>query len=354
MKIKCQECNTYVDIDENEYVKEVEHSIECPLCSSDIHFTIHKEKPKVESEIPAPPIKKVVKATKVKPISEPSVEPNVVDEQPKEENVSYVPERSGSNNTIKGIIIGIIVLAALVGGYLYYDKIYLPEKIDAESPRYYTYAFSLVMRSTKVTGTDYNKLCSLPYGTELITYNKDSEWAEVKLKAKGTMPEDIKGYVSSAFLLSKSDFFLLNSIFGNEDAKETIKTSKCRLALLNYFKEKKLIGQINEEMRIDAGINVTPNSSNQWQVFTKNKDAKANTVYYKRLINSSSRFTDFAVIIQNIHSGERKLLYFYFDDDETPHLATELYAPSTGYIKNIEAYNDYYDNKLVIRAYYTD
>ena len=372
MKIKCQECNTYVDIDENEYEKEVEHSIECPLCSSDIHFTIHKEKPKVESEIPVPPIKKVVKATKVKPISEPSVEPNVVDEQPKEENVSYVPERSGSNNdstsnttevatdpdvvigntkssnNLVGIIIGIVALVAIVGGYFYYNNVYLPEKIDAEAPRSYTFVSSLVMRSSKMSGADYNKVASLPYGTELITYNKDSEWADVKLKGKGS-EEDIKGYVSSTYLLSKPDFFLLNSIFGNSDAKEVINTSKCRLALLNYFKEKRYIGKIDEEMRKDAGITIVPNSSNQWQVFTKQKDVKPNAVYFKKLINPSSKFTDFAVIITNLKSNEQKLLYFYFDDDETPHLATEFPAPYSGYIRSMDSYIDYNGNK-VIRA----
>ena len=170
----------------------------------------------------------------------------------------------------------------------------------------------------------------------------------MKLKGKGSS-EDIKGYVSSAYLLSKSDFFLLNSIFGNADAKEVIITSKCRLALLNYFKEKKYIGKIDEEMRKDAGITIVPNSSNQWQVFTKQKDVKPNAVYFKKLINPSSKFTDFAVIITNLKSNEQKLLYFYFDDDETPHLATEFPAPYSGYIRSMDSYIDYNGNK-VIRA----
>jgi len=349
MKIKCQECNTYVDIDENEYEKEIEHSIECPLCSSDIHFTIHKEKPKVES-IPVVPSKPVVKATQV--ASKIKQKPKQSDNTPKEPVVapesSVLINDSRSGGNYKGVIIGIIALIAIIGGYLYYDNVYLPEKIDAEAPRTYTFVSSLVMRSSKVTGADYNKVASLPYGTELITYNQDREWAEVKLKGKGSS-DDVKGYVSSAYLLSKSDFFLLNSIFGNADAKEVIITSKCRLALLNYFKEKKYIGKIDEEMRKDAGISIVPNSSNQWQVFTKQKDVKPNTVYFKKLINPSSKFTDFAVIITNLKSNEQKLLYFYFDDDETPHLATEFPAPYSGYIRSMDSYIDYNGNK-VIRA----
>lgn len=349
MKIKCQECNTYVDIDENEYVKEVEHSIECPLCSSDIHFTIHKEKPKVDS-VPVVPARSVAKATKVTPKATQPVKQ--VDATSKEAEVTTEPdvviENAKSGNNFVGIIIGIIALVAIVGGYFYYNNVYLPEKMDAEAPRSYTFVSSLVMRSSKMSGADYNKLASLPYGTELITYKKDSEWADVKLKGKGS-EEDIKGYVSSAYLLSKSDFFLLNSIFGNSDAKEVINTSKCRLALLNYFKDKNYIGKIDEEMRKDAGISIVPNSSNQWQVFTKQKDVKPNAVYFKKLINPSSKFTDFAVIITNLKSDEQKLLYFYFDDDETPHLATEFPAPYSGYIRSMDSYIDYNGNK-VIRA----
>ena len=349
MKIKCQECNTYVDIDENEYEKEVEHSIECPLCSSDIHFTIHKEKPKVDS-VPVTPARPVAKATKVTPKATQPVKQ--VDATSNTTEVATDPDvvigNTKSSNNLVGIIIGIVALVAIVGGYFYYNNVYLPEKIDAEAPRSYTFVSSLVMRSSKMSGADYNKVASLPYGTELITYNKDSEWADVKLKGKGS-EEDIKGYVSSTYLLSKPDFFLLNSIFGNSDAKEVINTSKCRLALLNYFKEKRYIGKIDEEMRKDAGITIVPNSSNQWQVFTKQKDVKPNAVYFKKLINPSSKFTDFAVIITNLKSNEQKLLYFYFDDDETPHLATEFPAPYSGYIRSMDSYIDYNGNK-VIRA----
>ena len=85
------------------------------------------------------------------------------------------------------------------------------------------------------------------------------------------------------------------------------------------------------------------------QVFTKQKDVKPNAVYYTRLINPNSKFTDFAVVITNLKSDEKKILYFYFDDDETPHLATEFPAPYSGYITTMDSYRDYNGN-LVISA----
>ena len=260
-------------------------------------------------------------------------------------------EAKKSNGTLIAIIVLLAVIICGVGGYFYYDNVYLPEKIDREAPRYYSMANVIVLRSSRSAGADFNKVATLPYGTELITYEIDKEWAKVKVNSQNG--EKQEGYVASPYILNKSDFFLMNSIFGNQDSKETIITTKCRIALLNYFKEKQYVGKIDEQMRIDAGITTSPNSTNQWQVFTKPKDAKPNSVFFKRLYNKSSQFTDFAVIITNSVSGQRKLLYFYFDEDETPHLLTEQDAPSQGYIVGISYDYDFYSASKALNVEYS-
>ena len=265
-------------------------------------------------------------------------------------NVAY-QEAKKSNSTLIGIIVLLAVIICGVGGYFYYDNVYLPEKIDREAPRYYSMANVIVLRSSRSAGADFNKVASLPYGTELITYEYDSEWAKVKVNSQAG--EKQEGYVASPYILNKTDFFIMNSIFGNQDSKETIITTKCRIALLNYFKEKQYIGKIDEQMRTEAGISTSPNSTNQWQVFTKPKDAKPNSVFFKRLYNKDSQFTDFAVVITNSVSGERKLLYFYFDEDETPHLLTEQDAPSQGYIVDITYEYDFYSASKVLNVEYS-
>lgn len=269
---------------------------------------------------------------------------------PPPDSIAYQQAKKGN-----GTLIGIIVLLALiicgVGGYLYYDNVYLPEKIDREAPRYYSMANVIVLRSSRSAGADFNKVASLPYGTELITYEIDSEWARVKVNSQNG--EKQEGFVASQYILNKADFFLMNSIFGNQDSKETIITTKCRIALLNYFKERQYIGKIDDQMRVDAGITTVPNSENQWQVFTKPKDAKPNSVFFKRLYNKDSQFTDFAVIITNSVTGIKRLLYFYFDEDETPHLLTEQDAPSQGYIVDIKYEYDFYSASRVLNVNYS-
>ena len=250
-------------------------------------------------------------------------------------------ENKGNGWIIPVVIVALLLVGGGVGGWFYYYNIYLPKKIDAEAPRYYSFVPVLNLRSTMSSGADYNKLASLPYGTELITYEHGTEWSEVKVNSHHNNGEPLKGYVASHYILNKHDFFLLNSIFGDSDSKKIINTSKCRLALLEHFKGKGYIGKISEQERLDADIYTEPDADNQWQVFSKAEKSTNNTTYFKKLVNPDSKFTDFAVIIQNVADpSNKKLLYFTFDDDETPHLFHEETVPASyNYIKQISRGN---------------
>lgn len=337
MKQTCPECKSIIEIDESKYSGGEKVTKVCPLCETEVIFAI----PEVEKE--------EVKST------EPQIVERVVEKIIIQEAAPVQTAQHGSGistGTLVGVIVGLLVLAGAVGGYFYYNNTYLPEKIDREAPRYYTFANSVVLRSSKSSGADFNKVASLPYGSELITYQHDPEWSQVKVNSVSADGKKPQGYVASPFIMNKNDFYLFNSIWGDVDSKEVIATSKCRIALLNYFKERGYIGKITNEMLNEAGIHIKPNSENQWQVFSKPANSKYNNEYFKRLYDKDSKFTDFAVIIQNISTNERRLLYFYFDDDETPHLAAELNAPYTGSIKKITIVES--DGKRYLNVDYTE
>ena len=214
------------------------------------------------------------------------------------------------------LIVGIVLLIAVGGvtGYFLFLKTYLFER---DANRYYP-VVNTFLRSTRQAGVEFNKLGTAPYGAELIMYDKGSDWSEIKWKNTQN-GKIIKGYISTAFILSQSDFQILNEIWGDNESKEIIETSKCRIALLNYFKEKGYAGS--------------------WKVFSKSKDTKPNSTYFERVIDKNSKFTDFAVIIKNISTGNRKCLLFRFDDDEKPHFVYEEDAPATGDIASIRSYS---------------
>jgi hypothetical protein len=229
------------------------------------------------------------------------------------------------------LIVGFVLLLG-AGGYVGWSKFYVPWKTDRDAPRYYAYATNTFLRSSQMAGVEYNVLAKVPYGGELLVYNNSSEWAEVKWNTT-------KGFLSSQFILPKRDFYLLNSIWGDTESKEIINTGKCRFALLNYFKSKGYYGQINEQIRqeVFGTESVTPDLV--WQVFSKQTDSKTNTTYFKRITDKDSKFTDFAVIIKNVSSGQRKCLLFSFSEDETPRFEYEEDAPPTGDIFSIKAVN---------------
>jgi len=210
------------------------------------------------------------------------------------------------------LIVGLALLV-IVGGLVGYFALYKPYITDRDAPRFYTYTNGTILRSSEEVGADYNKIGSIPYGSELIVYNNGNMWSDVKWKNNQTN-KALKGYISSALILPSEDFKILNNIWGDTDSKDIIVTGKCRLALLNYFKTNNLIG---------------------WKVYSKLKSSKTNTSYFPKIINPNSKFSDFAVIIKNDSTNERKCLLFNFDDDETPHLAYEEQAPLTGDIVSI-------------------
>lgn len=209
----------------------------------------------------------------------------------------------------------LILLAILVGilwaGYQFWYKDY---KRDKDAPRTYVFADNLFMRSTAVADVEYNRLGTIPYGSELITYSEENGWAYVKANGE-------TGYVSKDFILNAQDFHLLNGVWGNNDAKEVVATSKCRLAVLDYLKSGNL-----------------KTGSTGWQIFTKQKEMKPNSVLFPRLNNGYDNFTEFAFIIKNNENGSRKLVLYSFKEDESPVFVYSEDAPEQGDIKSI-SYN---------------
>lgn len=227
-----------------------------------------------------------------------------------ERKIPTLPSAARGNKWGLWVLIAFAVL--LVGSIPAYLFWYKPYATDRDAPRYFTFT-NLNLRSSKIADVKHNLLELLPYGTELIVYSIDGDWASVKAGNQ-------KGYVASSLILPLSDFELLNSIWGNTDAKECINTSKCRLALLDYYKRFNMSG------------------GTEWQIYTRKKEDRVNTVYYKKLCNRNSKFTDFTFIVKNNRTNERELVIYSFDDEtEKPifRKARRLFPNETGYIKSI-------------------
>lgn len=247
--------------------------------------------------------------------SQPSVkeEPKVVPQK-----TSISPSAASANK--RGLWALIVFAVLLVGSFPAYLFWYKPYATDRDAPRYFTFT-NLNLRSSKITDIKHNLLELLPYGTELITYSIDDDWASVKVGKQ-------KGYVASNLILPMADFELLNSVWGNTNAKECINTAKCRLAVLDYYKRFNMSG------------------GTEWQIYTRKKDDRVNTVYYKKLYNPNSKFADFTFIVRNNRTNERELVIYSFDDEtEKPifRKARRLFQNETGDIKSMASSKGWID-----------
>lgn len=229
--------------------------------------------------------------------------------EPKEEADLMNHSSKNSNVIIFSILVGVLLA---VGGALAYFLWYVPYTKDRDAPRMYVVANNVFLRSTRMAGVEYNILGKVPYGTEVITYNVLGDWAEVKVN-------ELEGVIAAPYLLNSYEFILLNDTWGDNDARDCIESSKCRLAILDYIKTNKI-----------------PIGPHGWQIFTKPLDQKPNTVFYPRIYDKYSKYTDFVFLMKNNDTGNRVLVCYSFDDaTEKPIFRFSVGAPQTGYIKNI-------------------
>lgn len=211
---------------------------------------------------------------------------------------------------IVGIVAGVLVVLGLVAGYMLW---YAPYAKDRDALRTYVVADNVFLRSSQLAGVEHNILQKVPYGSELITYSKGAEWAEVKLNG-------VKGFVASAYLSGEDDFRSLNNIWGSTDTKEYIESSKCRLALIDYCRRNQLV-----------------TGSQGWQLHTLQKDVKPNNVLFPRLNNGYDKFTEFAFILKNNATQERRFVIYSFNEEtEMPVFLYEEAAPAEGQIKAVK------------------
>jgi hypothetical protein len=233
-------------------------------------------------------------------------------------------ENEVKNKNLPLIGIASSLLIVSICFYFFWLKPYLRDK-NAE--RLYSYVGSLVFRSTPVPGVDNNTIGNIKYGSELIVYSNTGEWVNCKFNGE-------EGYASNRFLLNKQDFYLLNSIFGDQTSREVIETAKCRKALLDYYKTNNIFGILDEQIQTEV-YGAVQNKEN-WVINAKPKNVKPNTVIYPRVVNKYSKYTDFGCVIRNVTTGKRKFLFFTFNDYEEATLVAEQEAPDSGDVVSVK------------------
>lgn len=221
-----------------------------------------------------------------------------------------------TNKKKLGLIAGGILAVLLIAGTILYFTIYKPHTEDHDVLRTYVGATSVLLRSSQTANTKDNILKQISYGSEVITYEKGKEWSHVKA-------DGIEGYIASSYLLNSSDYNLLNSIWGNENAKKGINTFRCRMALLDFYRQNEMTG-----------------GTEGWQIFAKDTEGLPNTITYPKLYEKEGKFANFFFIVKNNTTGQRILAgYSFKNETEQPVYRFMINVPEEGHLKKIHTQN---------------
>lgn len=233
-----------------------------------------------------------------------------------------------SLNNLKNILIIAIVIFGAV-------KLipYILDKINSSDTRY-TFAESSIFRSSPFIQKN-NVISSLSYGQEVkYIEDKNAKWASVSYSNRD-------GYISSALLITRKEFLLLNSIFGGQEMDDTMALARkmipevsIRKALIEFYISKQYLGRMTQETAKEAGFDFAPNEDNQW-IITK-RTGKSKRV---NVLHSDNNIV--GIIIQNVATGKRKSLVFCNSGDNQYKCFYSEDAPQEGGIVSVRRMSDH-------------
>ena len=205
------------------------------------------------------------------------------------------------NNSLKskaifvgGILFGIIPFIFIV--YLLLGPVIKVIQKDFSSTKMIVISEELNIRSDKIKSS--YVIGSYPYGTEVNVYEVfDNDWAEVSINEK-------KGYMSFEYLVLPETFYIIDGMYGNENAKELISSTKYRIAISTYLTNNNFTSKIPITER--EKLYGKDDQKEVWQIFAEDRKAKYNTFCFGDY--NGDKKNDAAFIITNVKTGNRKLI----------------------------------------------
>ena len=195
---------------------------------------------------------------------------------------------------VSGILFGIIPFLFIV--YLLFVPVLKVIQKDFSSQKMIVISEELNIRSDKKKSS--YVIGTYSYGTEVNVYEVfDNDWAEVSINEK-------KGYMSFEFLVLPEIFYIIDGMYGNENAKELISSTKYRIAISAYLTNNNFTSKISITER--EKLYGKDDKKEVWQIFAEGRKAYFNTFCYGDY--NGDKKNDAAFIITNIKTGMRKLI----------------------------------------------
>lgn len=149
------------------------------------------------------------------------------------------------------------------------------------------------------------KMGRIDYGTKLLVYKIEDEWAEVLIEGQ-------KGYVSKDYIATPKIYFMLEGLFGDERSKKRISKTQYRLAILRYFNEKGYMTKIsdeNKEFFEDEDLN-----KEVYQIFSESGKSRYNSMAFGDF--DGDFVWDAAFVLKNPDTDKKLLIILSFDKND--------------------------------------
>ncbi|OQY02357.1 MAG: hypothetical protein B6I20_06925 [Bacteroidetes bacterium 4572_117] len=187
------------------------------------------------------------------------------------------------------------------------------------------------------------KMGRIDYGTKLLVYKIENEWAEVLVEGQ-------KAYVSKDYIVDAKTFAMLEGLFGDERSKKRIKKTQYRLAIIRYLNEKGYKTPISEEYSDffeDNDFEKEP-----YQVFSEPGKSKYNSMAFGDF--DGDFVWDAAFILKNPDTEKKLLVILSFDKNDPLNKSKcifdmELENPWS-FIRKTTKGNSWYINKPDVEA----
>jgi len=210
-------------------------------------------------------------------------------------------------------IIGSILILSIVGIFAY-NKYYIPYKRDKEAARKYIIANTYKLRASRfLNDNDLNIVKSFKYGQEVLVYNEDTEWAEVKIIDKNANNE-YTGFFGfpKRYLSNKKEFYEIDGVYGNIESRRLITGSYSKTAIINYLHGNNLMTDVPNNIQLELYKKVKNDPI--WQVYGFPKDYKYNSVVSAKLTENDDLCLA-VILTEKENKSNRKLLIFSFDEE---------------------------------------
>ena len=207
-------------------------------------------------------------------------------------------ENNKKKIVLGGIFLGLIPLLFLL--YLILGPVLSVMTKDLNAEEMYVISDGVNVRAKPETKA--LKMGRIKYGTKLLVYKIEDNWAEVLIEGQ-------KGFVSKDYIAKPKQFYMLEGLFGDQASKKRLTKTRYRLAILRYIDKKGYITQIPDEYKKE--FDDEDMDKDVFQIFSEP---------YKAMYNSSA-FGDFdgdyvsdaAFVLKNPETEKKLLVILSFD-----------------------------------------